>query len=205
MPLFSYHTTQKGLAMPKLPGRKQFMALLDGHMSEDEALRVRCAYVLAKVAHQGQLRDSGERYFDHPKAVALILIDLGVYDWEMLALALDHDAVEDTDLRDSELYRLLFGDWFVEALMTLSKNQTPDYMAGLWAADGRVLMVKLADRLHNVTTLYGVTPEKRLRKLTETQREYLPLLDHLHDIVSNEYKAAAKELDNQLRQALAAA
>lgn len=191
--------------MSTLPGRQEFMALLADHMTVDEALKVRCAYVLGKVAHKGQVRDSGERYFDHPKAVALILIGLGIYDWEMLALALDHDAVEDTDLRDKDLYRLLFGTWFAEALMTLSKNQTPNYLAGLWAADGRVLMVKLADRLHNVTTLYGVTPEKRLRKLTETREEYLPLLDRLHSIVPSEYKAAAKELDNQLRQALAAA
>lgn len=186
-----------------LPGRKQFLALIAPHVDEGKLRRIKHGYLLSKVAHQGQERDQGGRYFDHPKAVAVILmLEVGIVDADMIIAALLHDTVEDTDLRDEDLFCDLFGDWVVVALRYLTKRDGYDYNAGLMRADWRTLMVKLADRVHNVRTLGGVTQEKRARKLRETREEYVPLADRLVEITPDEHKEQARTLRRLLREAV---
>ena len=191
--------------MPNLPGRRDFLGLIKDHLQPEELRKVKHAYLLAKVAHQGQTRDEGVRYFDHPKSVALILIGLGIYDWEMLVAALDHDVIEDTDLRDRELYEDLFGPWVAAALQTLSKHPDRDYLAGLQTADWRVLAVKMADRLHNLRTLKFVAAEKKQWKLTETRTDYLPLADRMVEIAPDDMKPIVIRLREEVIEALASA
>ncbi|MHA1546678.1 MAG: RelA/SpoT family protein, partial [Alphaproteobacteria bacterium] len=153
--------------------------------SADEALLNR-AYVYAMQAHGAQKRASGDPYFSHPLEVAGILTDLKLDD-ATIATALLHDTIEDTDATREEI-DALFGPEIgalVEGLTKISRldldskraKQAENLRKLLLAVsdDIRVLLVKLADRLHNMRTLQFVVPEKRLRVATETMDIYAPL------------------------------
>lgn len=147
---------------------------------------VRRAHTFAQVAHQGQSRRSGEPYFLHCEATADILLDLRL-DSSTLAAGLLHDTLEDTPVGLSDLKRE-FGPevaGLVEGVTKISslKRMTPepqgaeDYRKMLLALtrDLRVLLVKLADRLHNMRTLEFLEPEKQRRIAQETRDLYAPI------------------------------
>jgi RelA/SpoT family (p)ppGpp synthetase len=151
----------------------------------NEALLNR-AYVYAMKAHGSQKRASGDPYFSHPLEVAAILTDLKLDD-ATIATALLHDTIEDTDATREELDEL-FGEEIgalvegvtkIEQLDLASKKaaQAENLRKLLVAvsSDIRVLLVKLADRLHNMRTLHYVKPEKRVRIAEETMDIYAPL------------------------------
>lgn len=155
---------------------------------EDRAL-IEKAYDFAKKAHEGHLRYSGEPYFIHPSAVAKHLAELGL-DAPTVAAALMHDAIEDAKATSEEVEREFGSEvlFLVEGVTKLGKHK---YQGGerhaeslrrllvATAADVRVLIVKLADRYHNMTTLEHVPPEKRKRIALETLEIYAPLADRL--------------------------
>ncbi len=151
----------------------------------DEALLNR-AYVYAMKAHGAQKRASGDPYFSHPLEVAAILTDLKVDDSTIVA-ALLHDTIEDTDSTKEEI-ETLFGHDIAELVDGLTKLAKLDLVSKqavqaenlrklflAIAADVRVLLVKLADRLHNMRTLHYVPPAKRKRIAEETIDIYAPL------------------------------
>jgi guanosine-3',5'-bis(diphosphate) 3'-pyrophosphohydrolase len=165
------------------------LAFLRRHPGDDTSLIVRAAET-ATVAHAGQLRRSGEPYVTHPIAVAGIVADLGL-DSQTVAAALLHDAVEDTGVttemidRDfgaavalivdgvTKLDRLQFDSKEAQQAATVRK------MLVAMASDWRVLIIKLADRLHNMRTL-AVMPEwKQRRTAQETLDIYAPLAHRL--------------------------
>ncbi len=144
------------------------------------------AYVYAMKAHGSQVRQSGDPYFTHPLEVAGILTDLRVDDASVVA-ALLHDVIEDTGATREEIDRLFtpeIGE-LVEGLTKLKKldlvskraEQAENLRKLLLAiaSDVRVLLIKLADRLHNMRTLHHVPPAKRLRVAEETLEIYAPL------------------------------
>jgi len=144
------------------------------------------AYVYAMKAHGSQKRASGDPYFSHPLEVAAILTDLRLDDATIVA-ALLHDTIEDTDATRDEI-DALFGKQIgalVEGLTKLKKLDLVTKEAAqaenlrrlllAIAADVRVLLVKLADRLHNMRTLHFVPPSKRARVAQETLDLYAPL------------------------------
>ncbi|RLP72283.1 bifunctional (p)ppGpp synthetase/guanosine-3',5'-bis(diphosphate) 3'-pyrophosphohydrolase [Mycetocola tolaasinivorans] len=146
------------------------------------------AYTVAERAHRGQKRQSGEPYITHPVAVAQILADLGLGP-RTLAGALLHDTVEDTDYTLDQL-RADFGDeiaMLVDGVTKLDKvkygdaaqAETVRKMIVAMSKDIRVLIIKLADRLHNARTWGFVPPEKSTRKATETLEIYAPLAHRL--------------------------
>ena len=151
----------------------------------DEALLNR-AYVYAMKAHGEQKRASGDPYFSHPLEVAAILTDLKLDD-ATIAAALLHDTIEDTGTTRAEIDALFGPDIgaLVEGLTKLKKldlvtkeaKQAENLRKLLLAIadDVRVLLVKLADRLHNMRTLHHVTPEVRRRMAEETLDIYAPL------------------------------
>ena len=151
----------------------------------DEELLNR-AYVYAMRAHGEQKRDSGDLYFSHPLQVAAILTDLKLDD-ATIAAALLHDTIEDTDATRAEIDRLFGRDigLLVEGLTKLKKldlvtkeaKQAENLRKLLLAiaADVRVLLIKLADRLHNMRTLAYRPPEARRRTAEETLDIYAPL------------------------------
>lgn len=153
------------------------------------------AYVYAMQKHGEQTRANGDPYFSHPLEVAAILTDLKL-DEQTIAAALLHDTIEDTDATRKEIDSL-FGDrigFLVEGLTKLrrldlvsKKAEQAENLRRLLLAisdDVRVLLVKLADRLHNMRTLDFVPPDKRARIATETMEIYAPLAGRIgmHDM-----------------------
>ncbi|ANP72829.1 RelA/SpoT family protein [Cryobacterium arcticum] len=146
------------------------------------------AYTAAERAHEGQKRRSGEPYITHPVAVAQILADLGIGP-KTVAAALLHDTVEDTDYTLDQL-RADFGDeitMLVDGVTKLDKvkygdstqAETVRKMIVAMSKDIRVLIIKLADRLHNARTWGFVPAESAIRKATETLEIYAPLAHRL--------------------------
>ena len=144
------------------------------------------AYVYAMKAHGTQTRASGEAYFNHPLEVAAILADMKLDD-ATIAAALLHDTVEDTEATQQEIHdkfgpeiaALVDGLTKIKQLDRVTKEATQaENLRKLLIAmsrDVRVLLVKLADRLHNMRTLHHVKPEKRTRIAQETMDIYAPL------------------------------
>ncbi|HEX2792294.1 MAG TPA: HD domain-containing protein [Candidatus Paceibacterota bacterium] len=167
---------------------KEILAQMANPTAEDTAL-VEKAYEFAKKAHDGHARYSGEPYFIHPAAVARHLAELGM-DAETIAAALMHDAIEDAKATSEEVERE-FGPevlFLVEGVTKLGKHK---YQGGerhaeslrrllvATSADVRVLIIKLADRYHNMTTLEHVPEHKRKRIALETLEIYAPIADRL--------------------------
>jgi GTP pyrophosphokinase len=157
------------------------------HPKADLAL-VERAYQIADRAHEGQKRKSGEPYITHPIAVAQILADLGIGS-KTVAAALLHDTVEDTDYTLDQL-RADFGDeiaMLVDGVTKLDKvkygdstqAETVRKMIVAMSKDIRVLIIKLADRLHNARTWGFVPAANAERKATETLEIYAPLAHRL--------------------------
>ena len=146
------------------------------------------AFIAAETAHRGQLRKSGDPYITHPVAVAEILVEFGL-DPATIAAALLHDTVEDTNY-SSDALRAEFGDevaTLVEGVTKLDRltygptaeAETVRKMVVAMAKDIRVLVIKLADRLHNARTWQFVEPESSARKARETLDIYAPLAHRL--------------------------
>ena len=148
------------------------------------------AYNFAASAHEGQLRKSGEPFLKHPIEVCLILAELHL-DTPTLKAALLHDVVEDSDVPLSKI-RELFGDEvadLVDGVTKLGKIEFQSFaeeqsenlrkMLIAMAKDIRVILIKLADRLHNMRTLSALPPERRRRKAVETMEIYAPLAHRL--------------------------
>ena len=157
------------------------------HPRADTALIER-AFQTADVAHRGQKRRSGEPYITHPVAVAQILADLGI-GAKTIAAALLHDTVEDTEYKLEQL-RADFGDeiaMLVDGVTKLDKlkygdsaqAETVRKMVVAMSKDIRVLVIKLADRLHNARTWGFVVRESAERKARETLEIYAPLAHRL--------------------------
>jgi GTP diphosphokinase / guanosine-3',5'-bis(diphosphate) 3'-diphosphatase len=158
------------------------------HNPKADTALIERAYAAAEKAHSGQKRKSGEPYITHPVAVAQILADLGIGPIT-LAAALLHDTVEDTDYT-LEMLRRDFGDeiaMLVDGVTKLDKlkygdsaqAETVRKMIVAMSKDIRVLVIKLADRLHNARTWGFVPQESATRKATETLEIYAPLAHRL--------------------------
>ena len=177
--------------LPRLFSRTQPAEGLDtlvktirrNHPRTDTVLIER-AYEVAERAHSGQKRQSGEPYITHPLAVSQILAELGLGP-KTIAAALLHDTVEDTGY-DLEELREEFGDevaMLVDGVTKLDRvkygeaaqSETVRKMIVAMSKDIRVLVVKLADRLHNARTWGFVSPESAARKAQETLEIYAPL------------------------------
>ena len=188
------------------------------HPKSDLAI-VERAYLVAEQAHDGQKRKSGEPYITHPIAVAQILADLGIGP-TTIAAALLHDTVEDTAYTLPMLQKD-FGDEIaalVDGVTKLDKvkfgenaqAETVRKMVVSMSKDIRVLVIKLADRLHNARTWGFVEPEKAQRKAQETLEIYAPLAHRLGiSTIKNEleelsfsvlYPKVFEEIVNLVRQ-----
>ena len=148
--------------------------------------RIRRAYDYGKKAHKGQWRESGEAYFNHPVAVAQILAELRLDD-ATIVTALLHDTIEDTTSSFKEV-KLQFGEQIAKLvdgvtkltnleLSSVETKQAENFRKLLIAMskDLRVLLVKLADRLHNMRTIKALPSKKQIIKAKETMDIYAPL------------------------------
>jgi RelA/SpoT family (p)ppGpp synthetase len=163
---------------------------LSHYLSNPQIQQVSRAYYYAEQAHDGQRRRSGEPYIIHPLAVANILADMHL-DHQSLMAAMLHDVIEDTGVPKTALAKQ-FGDIVTDLVDGVSKltnihfeskehQQAENFqkMAMAMAKDIRVILVKLADRLHNLRTLGSLKPEKRRRIAKETLDIYAPIANRL--------------------------
>lgn len=177
-----FSTPEEGLA--------KLTEIIGKSYTEEEIANVKKAYELAAKVHEGQKRLSGEPYIMHPLSVALILARLGMDDASIIAAIL-HDTVEDTELTNDEIKKE-FGDTVAELvdgvtkigrvpLQTKEEQQAENIRKMLIAMsrDIRVIIIKLADRLHNMRTLM-YKPEQRRRDIAlETIEIYAPIAHRL--------------------------
>ncbi|MEX2474775.1 bifunctional (p)ppGpp synthetase/guanosine-3',5'-bis(diphosphate) 3'-pyrophosphohydrolase [Marinobacter sp.] len=163
---------------------------LSSYLDTHRINQVRRAYYYADQAHEGQMRRSGDRYITHPLAVARILADLKL-DHQSLMAAMLHDVIEDTGIPKDALSDQ-FGDDVAELVDGVSKLTQIEFrsraeaqaenfqkMTLAMARDIRVILVKLADRLHNMRTLGPMPYEKRQRIANETLDIYAPIANRL--------------------------
>ena len=163
------------------------------YLAPEERAKVREAYRFAEEAHRGQLRRSGEPYITHPVAVAEILAGLQM-DADTVAAGLLHDTLEDCGVAPEELERrfgptvrrIVEGETKVSKLYKLANLEGEERRAEdlrqmfiAMAEDVRIIIVKLADRLHNLRTLEHMPPEKQKRIAQETLEIYAPLAHRL--------------------------
>jgi len=165
-------------------------SLLDTYLEHDEVKKIYRAYLFGAEAHDGQMRVSGEPYIYHPIAVARILADMHM-DYETIVAAILHDVIEDTPTVKDQLTRE-FGEEVAELVDGVSKltqiefessahAQAENFRKMLMAVarDIRVIIVKLADRLHNMRTLGALPPVKRRAIARETLDIYAPIAQRL--------------------------
>ena len=171
-------------------GISQLLDKLEAYLSPAQVERVRDAYEFGAEKHRGQKRVSGEPYITHPVAVADILADLRL-DADTLVAAILHDVIEDTPTAKAEIASI-FGQVVAELVDGVSKldqiqfknrqeAQAESFRKMLLAMvrDIRVIMVKLADRMHNMRTLGVMPPVKRRRSARETLEIYAPIAERL--------------------------
>lgn len=180
-------------AAPLLPADRedsQLTLALKKYLKPSDIEQVWEAYRFGDTAHQGQMRKSGEPYITHPVSVALILADLHL-DTPTIIAALLHDVVEDTGITKQEVSEK-FGAQVAELVDGLSKLDKIEFQSATEAQaenfrkmllamsqDVRVILVKLADRLHNMQTLDVMKPDKRRRIARETLEIYAPIANRL--------------------------
>ncbi len=167
------------------------------YLTEPQIEALRHSYVVARDAHEGQTRSSGEPYIIHPVAVSRILAEMRL-DLETLQAALLHDVIEDTEVTKEEL-ETKFGTAVAELVDGVSKldklkfrdrkeAQAANFRKMILAMvqDIRVILIKLSDRTHNMRTLGALRPDKRRRIARETLEIYAPLAHRLgiHNIKS---------------------
>jgi RelA/SpoT family (p)ppGpp synthetase len=174
----------------RAPGITQLISKIEGYLPADQVERVRDAFDYAEVAHKGQKRRSGEAYITHPVAVAGILADLHL-DGATLTAAILHDVVEDTPSSMAEVEQK-FGKEVAEIVDGVTKLDQVQFksrkeaqaesfrkMILAMVRDIRVIMVKLADRTHNMRTISAMSPEKRRAVARETLDIYGPIANRL--------------------------
>ena len=163
---------------------------LSNYLGKDQVNSVRRAYFYAEQAHDGQVRRSGDAYVTHPLAVASILSKMHM-DHQSLMAAMLHDVIEDTGITKTAI-KSQFGNTVADLVDGVSKlnkitfssraeAQAENFqkMAMAMAKDLRVILVKIADRLHNMRTLEVLAPDKRRRIARETLDIYAPIANRL--------------------------
>ncbi len=164
--------------------KQQLKVIIDAYLSESDVDRVLAACDYADIAHDGVTRKSGEPYILHPIAVSCILAHMRL-DAETLMSALLHDVIEDTEFSKEDITEK-FGKTVAELVDGVTKlshssdkeyNKAASFRKILQATlqDPRVIIIKLADRYHNMTTLEALRPDKRARIAQETIDIFVPM------------------------------
>ena len=199
---------------------KNFLSKVRHYYHPTEVSKIYDAFEVAQKAHEGQFRASGRPYITHPTIVAVILVDMG-FDVPTISAALLHDTVEDTYVTDADL-REKFGDEIADLVAGVTKldkiqfhnkeeEQTENMrkMFFAMAKDIRVMMIKLADRLHNMRSLMYLSPEKQQVIAKETLDIFAPIAGRLGiSSVKSEFedlflKYLYRKADDEIAQGIA--
>lgn len=171
----------------------QFASLQENlaeYLNKEQIALINAAYLMAESAHSGQIRFSGDEYITHPVAVATILADMHM-DHQSIIAAMLHDVIEDTTVSKEDI-AARFGDKVAELVDGVSKLEQLKFesraeaqaenlrkMMLAMARDIRVILIKLADRLHNMRTLEAMPRDKQRRIALETLEIYAPIANRL--------------------------
>ncbi len=179
-----------GASSKRNSGLKRLLETLEAYMSAEQIAPVAKAYEFGALAHEGQTRMSGEPYITHPVAVAQTLANMHL-DAQTITAAILHDVIEDTETPVSELEEL-FGNEVAALVDGVSKLDQMQFtnkaeaqaesfrkMMLAMIEDIRVILVKLADRLHNMRTMESMPREKQARIARETLEIYAPIANRL--------------------------
>lgn len=197
----------------KAPGkenRASFMARL--HFVPSVMLDVEWAYTAAKASHSWQTRKElgpdGQplRYFEHIRRVSLVLIDEArCATPEMVCAALLHDSVEDTHL-SLAMIEHMFGADVAGLVQKLSKVPKEGYLERLMlCTDWRPYLIKACDRLDNLRSLAGSSPEFQRKQLIETRDKYFPVFDRMLALTPDEYRDRVLVIRDKIRETTVAA
>lgn len=162
------------------------VALIIATLPTDDSGQIVAAYRFAAAAHEGQLRNEGTPYIEHPVRVARILWEeLGSRDVDIFIAALNHDVLEDCDWLDSDVLSGALGTRATELVEHVTKPAVPEgekaardlaYMDSLWEIPREARLLKLADRLDNLrSVIYAGDPAKAARYLTVSRDKFIPL------------------------------
>lgn len=205
-----------------------FRAMLTGFPDQDIA-DIDFVYHVAEVAHRGQVRRSGGRFFSHPSATAINLLKVGIRESVLIKAALFHDVLEDTDyigrkleeieqglkksLDDDRKWTVIEQDLLDECLgqetamvinelrklpdvLDLGDEHEREYVERM---SNKALMVKMADRLHNLETM-ACDPKERQKKQIEETRHYIQVFERALDDYSVEGRILLTQIDNTLKR-----
>ncbi|MCE9585893.1 HD domain-containing protein [Candidatus Uhrbacteria bacterium] len=193
--------------------RDEFFHKLPQRTAEELEL-IQLAYWLSKCVHRDQERDGGERYFEHPRQVALSLIDHGYYDTETLIIALLHDVVEDTNTPPKVIVNL-FGSLAWDRLETISKKipcfdpvtgevldrivkPVEVYYEGIANADRVVRITKCSDRKHNLSDMRAFVEQRRRKYIDETRGFLLPIARITCPVYAHELELLCDQAEESL-------
>ncbi|MBP9826894.1 hypothetical protein KBC99_00245 [Candidatus Saccharibacteria bacterium] len=194
--------------------RIEFMATLSPFFTPNEMEFIEAAYFFSKNAHREQYRDDGTRYFEHPKTVAwLLAIHFGVHDYKTICIALLHDMLEDSFIMTPRFIKRAFNREIMFGCKIMSKNDfdkavVGDIDAAYYArfctdANWRVLMAKLVDRIHNLSTMDDMDPVRVARKVDETELYFPALQAKLLEITPAQRYEAAQAITDALDDEIA--
>lgn len=207
----------------EIENRESFLKRLEDKFTPEQIEDIDFAYDLAKESHRPQLRDSGERYFEHPRAGCLIMMDeLGMYDYNLIISFLLHDTGEDipiwgnvTESYDQFVVKAkkrlskVFNDRIADIVIKLTKpsvdnikfftkDEAFNFYINQMQTDEDVVIGKMVDRLHNLRNLVGNKPEKIQRQISETEEVYIPLFEK----ITGKNKQYAEQLLEKIKDQL---
>lgn len=174
----------------------EFMKLFDGLFSQNEKDSIELAYILSKDAHRSQQRIDGERYFEHPRRVALIYFnELKKNNADEICACLLHDTIEDTLYINERKLGMWFNTDVADLVVALSKvpgKTQREYFDNL-KLYGRAAIIKGCDRLDNLRSLKHTEPEFQWKQIHSTMKFVIPMLEHIR--VTWQYETAARLQD----------
>lgn len=175
---------------------------------------IQAAYELAKLGHAKQTRDGGDRYFNHPRDVARLMVEFRYANWKELCAALLHDGLEDTYIPDI-VYIQTFGPDVYRWIETLSKSvpridpltgcvtgyvkkTLEEYFEELMRSPEEVRAIKCCDRLHNLRTIGNRSTKKKREQIEETQKYILPLADATNRAIAEAIRFEIARIEAEL-------
>ena len=212
---------------PVLENKDSFLTRLNLFLPETSLQSVMNAYAIAKLAHYSQKREGGERYFEHPRSVALIGIDeCGIRDPDIICALLLHDVFEDSEYfgpnssdipysvkRQRAFYKIstVWNERVAEMVLAVSKAPFDEtevltkkdkyaiYEHQLETASPEALIVKMCDRLHNLRTLSHRPKAKQVEVITETLNEYMPIFKGPYNAYPTETEYLFTAMNNAIQ------
>ena len=200
--------------------RQSYLARFKNKLGRADFDRLELAYDMAKDIHRDQMRESGERYFEHVRTVSIIAADLlNIYSVDIHIPCLLHDSKEDRLIMSGRFLQYVFGSKIFNIIDIVTKPNPADpafkgktkkellaiYHKSLLESSDKAKIVKLCDRLHNLLTLGGCSGEKQKRKIMETVIHYEPMISMIAKKYPKESKILAmtfKEAVGNLREKL---